>query len=103
VVIVYQDEVAVACSCFKKYDKNTIEIKRMFVSPHVRGRKLAQKMLQELESWAQELGYSISVLETLYKQDVAIEMYQKTGYLITENYGPYLDKKESICMKKIIL
>lgn len=102
VVIVYNDDVAVACSCFKKYDKNTIEIKRMFVSPEIRGKRLAQRMLQELESWAKELGFSFSVLETLYKQEAAIGMYQKAGYFIIDNYPPYKGLGNSICMKKSI-
>lgn len=100
VVIIYLDNKAVACGCFKKYDKNTIEIKRMFVSPEARGMGLAQKILQELELWARELGYSISVLETLYKQKEAIALYQKVGYSIIENYEPYVGLKDSICMKK---
>jgi len=102
VVIVYNDDVAVACSCFKKYDKNTIEIKRMFVSPEIRGKRLAQRMLQELESWAKELGFSFSVLETLCKQEAAIGMYQKAGYFIIDNYPPYEGLGNSICMKKSI-
>tara|TARA_R110000868_G_scaffold354387_1_gene615666 strand:- start:12057 stop:12515 length:459 start_codon:yes stop_codon:yes gene_type:complete len=102
VVIVYVDDVAVACSCFKKYDKNTIEIKRMFVSPEMRGKRIAQRMLLELESWAKELGFSFSVLETLYKQQSAIGMYQKAGYSFIENYPPYEGLKNSICMKKSI-
>ena len=79
VVILYLEEKAVGCGCFKKYDKNTIEIKRMFVSPDVRGMGLAQTILLELEAWASNLGYSFSVLETLYKQKEAIALYQKTG------------------------
>ncbi len=102
VVIVYLDDVAVACACFKKYDRNTIEIKRMFVSVDNRGKRLAQMMLQELESWAMELGFTVSVLETLYKQEAAIRMYQKADYVITENYGPYVGLKNSICMQKQI-
>ncbi|MFQ3173272.1 MAG: GNAT superfamily N-acetyltransferase [Flavobacterium sp.] len=100
VVVVYLNDVAVACACFKKYNKNTIEIKRMFVSTELRGKGLAQKMLQELESWAKELGFSFSVLETLYKQKAAIGMYQKVGYVITDNYAPYEGLEISICMKK---
>lgn len=80
VVVIYLENKAVACGCFKKYDKNSIEIKRMFVSPEVRGMGLAQAVLQELENWAQDLGYSFSVLETLYKQKEAIALYQKAGY-----------------------
>ena len=102
VVIIYLDKNAVACGCFKKYDKNTIEIKRMFVSPEVRGMGFAQKILQELELWASELGYSLSVLETLHKQKEAIGLYQKVGYSITDNYEPYVGLKDSICMRKQI-
>lgn len=102
VVIIYRDNKAVACGCFKKYDKNTIEIKRMFVSPETRGMGFAQKILQELELWATELGYSLSVLETLHKQKEAIGLYQKVGYSIIDNYEPYIGLKDSICMKKII-
>ena len=100
VVILYLEDKAVACGCFKKYDKNTIEIKRMFVSPEVRGMGLAQTILRELEGWAHELGYSFSVLETLYKQKEAIALYQKTGYDIVDNYEPYVGLENSICMRK---
>jgi GNAT superfamily N-acetyltransferase len=102
VVILYLDEKAVGCGCFKKNEKNTIEIKRMFVSPEVRGMGLAQTILQELERWAKDLGYSFSVLETLYKQKEAIALYQKTGYTIVDNYEPYVGLENSICMRKQI-
>ncbi|PWA09824.1 N-acetyltransferase [Flavobacterium laiguense] len=102
VVVIYLDEKPVACGCFKKYDKNTMEIKRMFVSPEARGLGLAKKILQELELWAQELGFSFSVLETLYNQKEAISLYQKVGYAIVDNYEPYVGQENSICMKKEI-
>jgi len=102
VVIVYIEDKAVGCGCFKKYDTNTIEIKRMFVSPEVRGMGLAQTILLELEGWAGDLGYSFSVLETLYKQKEAIALYQKTGYTIVDNYEPYVGLENSICMRKPI-
>ena len=102
VVIIYLDNKAVACGCFKKYDINTIEIKRMFVSPEARGMGFAQKILQQLELWASELDYSFSVLETLHKQKEAIGLYQKVGYSIIDNYEPYVGLKDSICMKKKI-
>jgi GNAT superfamily N-acetyltransferase len=102
VVIIYLDEKPVACGCFKKYDHETIEIKRMFVAPDARGLGLAQKVLQELELWAKELDYSVSVLETLYKQEEAISLYQKVGYAIVDNYEPYVGLDKSVCMKKKI-
>ena len=102
VVVVYLHDKPVACGCFKKYDKNTIEIKRMFVSPESRGMGLAQTILRELELWAHDLGYSFSVLETLYKQKEAIALYQKMGYTIVDNYEPYVGLENSICMRKQI-
>ncbi|MES2852842.1 MAG: GNAT family N-acetyltransferase [Bacteroidota bacterium] len=102
VVVIYLENNPVACGCFKKYDKDTIEIKRMFVSPEARGMGLAQNILRELELWAHDLGYSFSVLETLYKQKEAIALYQKTGYSIVDNYEPYVGLKNSICMRKQI-
>lgn len=102
VVVIYLDNKAVACGCFKKYDKNTIEIKRMFVLPEARGLGIAQNILRELELWAHDIGYSLSVLETLYKQKEAIALYQKTGYAIVDNYEPYVGLENSICMQKQI-
>lgn len=102
VVVIYLNNKAMACGCFKKYDKNTIEIKRMFVLPEARGMGLAQNILRKLELWAHDLGYSFSVLETLNKQKEAITLYQKTGYNIVDNYEPYVGLENSICMRKQI-
>ena len=102
VVLVYYNEEAVACSCFKKYDQHTIEIKRMFVSNAMRGKGLAQQMLGTLELWGRDLGCNCAVLETLYKQTAAIQLYEKMGYSIIDNYAPYVGLPNSICMRKQI-
>jgi len=102
VIVIYKDNKAVGCGCFKKYGTNAIEIKRMFVSPEARGMGLAQTVLQELELWALDSGFTFSVLETLSKQKEAIALYQKSGYEIVENYEPYVGLSNSICMRKKI-
>ncbi|CAM2932454.1 GNAT family N-acetyltransferase [Flavobacterium frigoris] len=102
VVVIYIDNKAVACGCFKKKNENTIEIKRMFVLPEARGKGFSQNILRELELLGVELGFSFSVLETLYKQTEAIGMYEKCGYAIVDNYEPYVGLKNSICMRKQI-
>jgi GNAT superfamily N-acetyltransferase len=102
VTVVYLDNKAVACGCFKRKNQNTIEIKRMFVLPEARGKGFAQRILHELELLGVESGFSFSVLETLYKQTEAISMYQKCGYAIVDNYEPYVGLKNSICMRKQI-
>jgi GNAT superfamily N-acetyltransferase len=103
VIVIYLEEKPVACGCFKKYDENTIEIKRMFVDVAARGVGLAKKILNELELWAVDKGYTNAILETLFNQKEAIGLYQRVGYTIIDNYKPYTNSKNSICMKKKLM
>ena len=103
VIIVYLDEKPVGCGCFKRYNENSAELKRMFVSPEARGLGLAQLVIKELEMKAKEHGFETFILETLYKQTEAISLYQKVGFEIVENYEPYVGMTNSICMSKSII
>ena len=103
VFIIYLNGKAVACGCFKKYNTNTVELKRMFVSPEARGLGLAQRVIKELENEAIDQGFETMILETLYKQIEAINLYQKVGFEIVENYEPYEGLTNSVCMRKSII
>ena len=103
VLIVYLEEKPVACGCFKKYNKESVELKRMFVLPEARGLGLAQLVIKELEAEAKNQGFEVLILETLYKQIEAINLYQKTGFKIVENYEPYVGLLNSVCMSKSII
>ncbi|TXF90006.1 GNAT family N-acetyltransferase [Neolewinella aurantiaca] len=101
VVILYEQNVPLACGAFKHYNPETVEIKRMFTAETARGRGLAVRVLGELEAWAAEEGYQTAILETGIRQPYAIRLYEKQGYLrMTENYGQYAGVENSICMKK---
>ena len=99
-VVVYADDLPVGCGCFKHYNEETVEMKRMFVLPGMRGRKLAAHLLQELESWAMEEGYKTAILETGIRQVEAIRLYSNAGYQIIENYDQYVGMTDSICYQK---
>lgn len=99
-VVAYENDTAVGCGAFKKFDDETVEIKRMFVRPESRGRSLGAEILKELENWAQESGFKFAVLETGKKQPEAIRLYQKSGYELIPNYGQYEGIENSVCMKK---
>ena len=101
VVICYDNDIAVGCGAFKKHENNIVEIKRMFVLPHQRGKGIANMILQELELWAIELHNNITILETSIKLEGAIALYSKSGYFPIENYGQYIGVESSYCMKKI--
>jgi GNAT superfamily N-acetyltransferase len=89
VVVTYVSENAVGCGAIKKFDNSTVEVKRMFVSLDNRGTGVAQKILQELETCAKELGYKKCILETGVRQVEAVKFYKKCGYKIIPNYGQY--------------
>ena len=100
VIVAYKDKLAVGCGCFKKFDDQSVEIKRMYVKPEYRGQKIAASILDALEKWASELNVLSTVLETGIKQHEAIHLYRKSGYIVVENYGPYKNMAESVCMHK---
>jgi putative acetyltransferase len=99
-VVVYQGDEPVGCGAIKEFDANQMEVKRMFVQPAHRGTGVAPAVLAELESWAQELGYTACVLETGKKQPEAIRLYQKSSYEFTPNYGQYIGVENSVCLRK---
>jgi putative acetyltransferase len=96
-VVAYLDGRAVSCGAIKEFAPDTMEVKRMFTQPAVRGRGAASAVLAELESWAGELGYSRCVLETGRRHVEAIGLYEKKGYLLIENYGQYVGVVNSVC------
>ncbi len=103
VVIAYEGRQAVGCGCFKEFNDSTVEIKRMYVKPEYRRQGISSTVLNELETWALESGYSEAVLETGNQQDEAIALYKKQGYEVIPNYPPYEAMGTSICMKKRLI
>jgi putative acetyltransferase len=102
VVLAYENEEPIGCGAIKEYNPNTMEIKRMYVSPPGRKRGIATKILSELETWAGELSYSRCMLETGKKQPEAIGLYIKSGYRQIPNYGQYTGVENSVCFEKQI-
>ncbi|MGM0920336.1 MAG: GNAT family N-acetyltransferase [Bacillota bacterium] len=102
VIIIYKNDAPVACGAFKEYDRETIELKRIFVGKENRRQGLSKLIIGELEKAGDEKGYSYAVLETGTKQHEAIHLYINAGYSEIPNYGPYIGMENSICMKKMI-
>lgn len=100
VLVLYINDKPVACGCFKQYDEDTVEIKRMFVEKEFRGRGISSIILGALEEWAIESGFSNAVLETSVHFKVARSLYTGAGYQVIDNYDQYAGLEESVCMKK---
>jgi len=102
VVIAYKDKQAIGCGAFKKFDNETIEIKRMYVKFAHRGSGTAQAILNSLELWASEKDFKKCILETGDRQIEAIKFYKKAGYIRIANYGQYAQMDNSNCFEKLV-
>lgn len=101
-VVAYENDNPVACGAMKENGTGTMEIKRMFTKPEMRGKKLAALILAELENWAAELGYQKCILETGKQLPSAIQLYLRQGYKQTDKYGQYVDSENSVCFEKYL-
>lgn len=101
-ILIFKDETPVACGAIKAFDEDSMEVKRMFTLPEMRGKGIASVILSELEIWTIELGFTKTILETGKKQTEAVALYEKCGYKIIENYGQYAGIENSICYEKML-
>jgi len=101
-VVAFENNTAVGCGAFKKFNDTSVEIKRMFTKPELRNSGVASSILLELESWAKEIGFDSAVLETGTRQIEAVSFYRKNGYDMIPNYGQYENVLNSLCFKKTL-
>jgi ribosomal protein S18 acetylase RimI-like enzyme len=84
-------EQPVGCGAIKICDSHLGEIKRVWISPSVRGMGIARRMIQELESIARELRLKTIRLDTNESLTEARQLYLSCGYREVEpfNDSPY--------------
>ncbi|MEC4052384.1 GNAT family N-acetyltransferase [Myroides odoratimimus] len=102
VIVIYEDNHAIACGAIKEYDSHTMEVKRMYTSPIARGKGVASIVLAELEKWSLELGYTRCILEMGKLQTQAEILYRKNNYTVIPNYGQYEGVESSLCFEKVL-
>ena len=78
------------------------EVKRMYVTPDVRGLGYAKRMLAELERAAREAGHDWMVLETGLVQPEAIALYRSSGYVDVPPFGYYAASEESVHLGRLL-
>ena len=74
-------------------DETTIELRKMYFAPEVRGRGLGQKLLREMMEKARNLGYLRVYLETASVLKQAVHIYEKAGFTrVVEKHTPRCDQ-----------
>lgn len=61
---------------------------------------IGKVLLAFLEASAQRLGYSEIWLETRHVNARAVKFYERNGYRVIDNYGPYIGRQEAVCLAK---
>jgi ribosomal protein S18 acetylase RimI-like enzyme len=90
-LLAYRGKEPVGCGALKFHQDGVAELKRMWVSPNIRGMGLGKILLRELEDSARKAGANVIHLETNKTLREAKELYRKSGYQEVKpfNYEPY--------------
>ncbi len=92
-VVARLDGDAVGCGGFKRIDRTTGEIKRVWTAPSARGMGVARRMLRTLEAAAREAGLKTLRLDTNRALTEAHALYRGEGYREIARFSdnPYAD------------
>jgi GNAT superfamily N-acetyltransferase len=85
-----------------EFAEGDAEVKRMYVVPAARGRRLSRVLLTELERRAVAAGQRRLVLETGTRQPEAIGLYTSSGYSEIPRFGVYRRDPRSRCFGKLL-
>jgi len=102
-LIVRRDGVPIGCGAIRRIDAVTGELKRMYVVPDARGLGVGRLLVEALEDQARQLGLTRVVLETGTRQQAAIALYRRLGFVDIPQWGEYIGSPVGLCMGKEII
>jgi GNAT superfamily N-acetyltransferase len=82
---------AVACGAMRRLSDDTAELKRMWVSPDVRGRGVGRSLLEALEEVGRAMGYRRLRLDTSAHLPEAVQLYRAAGFDEIPAYNGNID------------
>jgi putative acetyltransferase len=91
---------AAGCGGVLLVGREYAEVKRMYVRPAFRGRRIGQLMLDHLVEHARRHDLDVIRLETGIHQREAIALYERSGFRRIPPFGPYRADPVSLCYEK---
>jgi GNAT superfamily N-acetyltransferase len=85
-LLAFHHEQAVGCVALRRIDATTAEVKRMYVRPEARGKRVGRQLLEQLITAARESGYRRLVLDTLPQMPEAQALYRSFGFVEIPGY-----------------
>ena len=88
------------CGGVQIFGTEYAELKRMYVRPEFRGRRIGKLLLDHLAARAQEAGVRLLRLETGIHQSAAVRLYEAYGFRRRMAFAPYRDDPLSLYYEK---
>ncbi|MEO7495545.1 MAG: GNAT family N-acetyltransferase [Massilia sp.] len=86
-LLAWQGTEPVGCVALRPVDADTCEMKRFYVRPQARGRRLGRVLAQRICDEARGAGYARICLDTLPVMQAAVALYTAMGF---EPVAPYV-------------
>ena len=96
-VAAFMDSSPVGCGALCEVDRTTAQVRRMYVRPEHRRRRVGGAILAHLIAGARQLGYERMVVETGNRQVPAILLYQHHGFIPIAPFGEHVNDPTSLC------
>lgn len=74
------------CIALRPFDSNHCEMKRLFVRPEFRGKRIGESLAEQIISDAKEMKYQAMLLDTLTSLSTSTALYKKLGFFEIEPY-----------------
>jgi putative acetyltransferase len=75
------------CVALRAFDQSTLEVKRLYVRPSIRGAGLGKRLVAAAITVARNNGYTELRLDTLATMTAAQALYSSLGFIETAPYG----------------
>jgi len=99
-LVLTEDQQIIGTGAIRKIDRETCELKRLWLLFEYHGRGLGYRMIQELFAFAREKGYQRIRLETdRDSQSRAFKLYRRLGFYEIPRYS---DHQDELAMEMIL-
>jgi putative acetyltransferase len=80
---------AIGMGALRRHANGVGEVKRMFVKPEARGRRIGEAILARIEALARKEGLNRLVLETGSNFDAARRVYERNAFVLCDQVLDY--------------
>jgi ribosomal protein S18 acetylase RimI-like enzyme len=93
-LLAYHEAQLAGCVVICKIGAGVCEVKRLWVRPQFRGKKVSRALVEMLIEEARKIGYTSIVLSTVPAMKEAISLYSSLGFEKSESF--YTNPEEAI-------